>query len=67
MVTMTDGTRVTEYEAATALTLEARRRGVSYGKVAASTNRWEQEEIVRRYLKKKAVLDEVRRKRRKKA
>lgn len=60
VITLCDGTTVTEYKAVTALELEARRQGKSYEKLVADTPRWEQEQIVLRYLNKK--LSGVRRK-----
>lgn len=39
--------------ALTALVLEARRRGLSYGQLAALTNRSEQEKIIRAYERKR--------------
>ena len=53
MITLYDGATVTEYKAVTALELEARLQGKSYGKLVADTPRWEQEQIVLRYLNKK--------------
>lgn len=43
----------TAYEAATALTLEARRRGQDYGELTASTDWREQEEIIAAYMAQK--------------
>ncbi len=42
MLTLYNGDAVSEYEAATALTLEARRRGISYGNLVAATDDWQQ-------------------------
>ena len=40
-------------EALTALAVEAKRRGVSYGKLVADTTEWEQAEIIRDYCASK--------------
>ena len=58
-VVLFDGSTATEYEAGTALVLEAKRRKISYGNLVAQTDRWEREEIIREYV-------ETKRKRRKK-
>lgn len=50
MLTLSNGTTVTEYEAATALTLAARRQGKSYGQLVSDTDWWTQEQIVLAYL-----------------
>lgn len=47
MVELNGGGYATEDEALTALTMEARRRGVSYGHLVAATTLREREEIVR--------------------
>lgn len=44
---------VTTYEAATALVLEARRRGQSYGQLVSSTDWQEQGEIIAAYMARK--------------
>lgn len=49
MLTLYDGATVSEYTAATALTLEARRQGKSYGQLVANTDSWQQENIIREY------------------
>lgn len=49
MLTLYNGDAVSEYEAATALTLEARRWGISYGNLVAATDDWQQWEIVSTY------------------
>lgn len=41
-------------EALTAMALEARRRGITYGQLAANTTPYEQQEIIRDYCKEKA-------------
>lgn len=53
MLTLYDGTTVSEYTAATALTLEARRQGKSYGQLVADTDRWKQQEIILNYCDQK--------------
>ena len=53
MIELPDGTCATESEALTALTLEARRRGISYGKLAANTTAADRVKIVRDYCKGK--------------
>lgn len=47
MVALTNGEYATEAEALTALSMEARKRGVSYGRLVAATTMWEREEIIR--------------------
>lgn len=42
-----------ESMALTALAEEAKRRGITYGRLVASTNREEQEEIIGRYREKR--------------
>ena len=44
---------VTEHEALTALAVEARRRGISYGNLVASTTKGQQEKIIRAYCEEK--------------
>ena len=43
----------TPYEAAAALELEARRRKLSYGRLVANTEPWQQDEIIEAYMKRK--------------
>ena len=40
-------------EALTALAAEAKKRGISYGNLIASTSGWEQDEIIRDYCAEK--------------
>lgn len=49
MIELPGGGYATEREALTALAAEARRRGVSYGHLTASTTEWERAEIIRDY------------------
>ena len=53
MVELPGGGCATESEALTALAAEAKRRGVSYGHLVASTTEWERAEIIRDYCAKK--------------
>lgn len=53
MLTLFNGTFVSEYTAATALTLEARRQGKSYGQLVANTDGWQQQKIVLDYCEQK--------------
>ena len=53
MVELPGGGCATESEALTALAAEAKRRGVSYGNLIASTSGWEQDEIIRDYCAEK--------------
>lgn len=48
-VELPGGGCATEREALNALAAEARRRGVSYGRLVASTTEWERAEIIRDY------------------
>ena len=57
----------TAYEAATALVLEARRRGQSYGQLVSSTDWQEQDEIIAAYMARKQSGGKNRRLRRKDA
>ena len=52
-VELPGGVCATDSEALTALAAEAKRRGVSYGKLVADTTEWEQAEIIRDYCAKK--------------
>ena len=52
-VELPGGVCATESEALTALAAEAKRRGVSYGHLVASTTEWERAEIIRDYCAKK--------------
>ena len=47
MVELPGGGCATESEALTALAAEAKKRGISYGSLIASTSGWEQDEIIR--------------------
>ena len=49
MVELPGGGCATESEALAALAREAKRRGVSYGKLVADTTPWERDEIIRDY------------------
>ncbi|NBI10805.1 hypothetical protein D1641_12390 [Colidextribacter sp. OB.20] len=49
MVELPGGGCATDSEALNALAAEARRRGVSYGHLVASTTEWERAEIIRDY------------------
>lgn len=60
MLTLHNGWQVSEYIAATALALEARRQTLSYGRLVANTDWWEQEEIVIAYMKKKRARSRCR-------
>ncbi len=53
MIELPGGGYATEREALTALAAEAKRRGVSYGKLVADTTEWEQAEIIRDYCASK--------------
>lgn len=52
-VELPGGVCATESEALTALAAEAKRRGVSYGKLVADTTPWERDEIIRDYCAEK--------------
>lgn len=52
-VELPGGVCATDSEALTALAAEAKRRGVSYGHLVASTTEWERAEIIRNYCAKK--------------
>lgn len=52
-VELPGGVCATDSEALTALAAEAKRRGVSYGHLVASTTEWERAEIIRDYCAKK--------------
>lgn len=49
MVELPGGGCATDSEALNALVAEARRRGISYGNLVASTTEWERAEIIRDY------------------
>lgn len=49
MVELPGGGCATDSEALHALAVEARRRGVNYGHLVASTTEWERAEIIRDY------------------
>lgn len=53
MVELPGGGCATESEALTALAVEARRRGVSYGHLVADTTEWERDQIIRDYCAEK--------------
>lgn len=53
MVELPGGGCATESEALTALAAEAKRRGVSYGKLVADTTEWERDDIIRDYCASK--------------
>ena len=53
LIELESGGYATEYEALSALALEARKRGVSYGYLAANTSGYEREEIIRDYCAEK--------------
>ena len=53
MVELPGGGCATESEALTALAAEAKKRGISYGSLIASTSGWEQDEIIRDYCASK--------------
>lgn len=53
MVELPGGGCATESEALTALAVEAKKRGISYGSLIASTSGWEQDEIIRDYCAEK--------------
>jgi len=53
MVALQNGKYATTLEAVTALELEARRQGISYGRLVANTDGYEQEQIVRAYCMRK--------------
>ena len=52
-IELESGGYATEYEALSALALEARKRNISYGYLAANTSAYEREEIVRAYCAEK--------------
>ena len=49
-----NGVYATPTEELSALALEARRRGISYGHLVANTTPYEQQEIIRDYCEEKA-------------
>ena len=50
---MPDGGYAKDSEALSALAAEARRRGVNYGHLVATTTEWERAEIIRDYCRSK--------------
>ena len=62
MTELRNGTCATPNEELTALALEARRRGVSYGQLVGNTALWEQQEIIRDYCEANAKTRANRRK-----
>lgn len=54
MTELRNGIYATPTEELSALALEARRRGISYGHLVANTTLYEQQEIIRGYCEKKA-------------
>lgn len=62
MTELRNGTCATPNEELTALALEARRRGLSYGQLVGNTTLWEQQEIIRDYCEEKARSRTMRRK-----
>ena len=54
MTELRNGVYATPTEELSALALEARRRGISYGRLIANTTSHEQQEIIRDYCEEKA-------------
>ena len=54
MTELRNGVYATPTEELSALALEARRRGISYGRLVANTTPYEQQEINRDYCEEKA-------------
>ena len=54
MTEIQSGIYATPTDELTALALEARRRGISYGHLVANTTPYEQQEIIRDYCEEKA-------------
>lgn len=54
MTELRNGVYATPTEELSALALEARRRGISYGHLVADTTPYEQQEIIRDYCEEKA-------------
>ena len=54
MTELRNGVYATPTEELSALALEARRRGISYGHLVANTTPYEQQEIIRNYCEEKA-------------
>ena len=54
MTELRNGVYATPTEELSALSLEARRRGISYGHLVANTTPYEQQEIIRDYCEEKA-------------
>ena len=54
MTELRNGVYATPTEELSALALEARRRGISYGRLVANTTPYEQQEIIRDYCEEKA-------------
>lgn len=54
MTELRNGVYATPTEELSALALEARRRGISYGHLVANTTPYEQQEIIRDYCEEKA-------------
>ena len=52
-VELPGGVCATDSEALTALAAAAKKRGISYGNLIASTSGWEQDEIIRDYCASK--------------
>lgn len=53
MTELRNGVYATPAEELSALALEARRRGISYGHLVANTTTYEQQEIIRDYCEEK--------------
>ena len=53
MVELPGGGYATDSEELNALAAEAKKRGISYGSLIASTSGWEQDEIIRDYCAEK--------------
>ena len=54
MTELRNGVYATPTEELSALALEARRRGISYGRLVANTTPYEQQESIRDYCEEKA-------------
>lgn len=62
MTELRNGVYATPTEELSALALEARRRGISYGRLVANTTPYEQQEIIQDYCEEKAKSRTRRRK-----
>lgn len=53
MIELPDGSNATEAEALAALVREAKKRGISYGQLVATTTEWDRNAMVKEYCMEK--------------